>query len=142
MTWQIAQINIARAIAPLDDPQMADFVAQIADLNALAEQSPGFVWRWDDAPPEGTDPRLLLNVGVWASVEALADFTYHGAHRAALARRRRWFAPPDGPHLALWWVEAGCRPGPEEGFRRLAVLAAEGPSPAAFTFACRFDPPS
>jgi Domain of unknown function (DUF3291) len=44
--YQLAQINIARMVAPLTDPVMADFVANLKPINALAEASPGFVWRF------------------------------------------------------------------------------------------------
>lgn len=141
MRWHLAQINMARAVAPLDSPALADFVAQITGINALAEQAPGFVWRWPGEPPPGFDPQMLLNLSVWQSVEALADFTYQTAHGQIFRRRRQWFEVATGPRLALWWVEAGVRPEPEEGFARLAQLEAEGATAAAFTFARRFPPP-
>jgi hypothetical protein len=43
--FHIAQINIGRLLAPIEHPVMADFVAQLPPINALAEESPGFVWR-------------------------------------------------------------------------------------------------
>lgn len=46
--FHLVQINIARMKAPLDDPLMADFVAQIEQVDAVAEASPGFVWRYID----------------------------------------------------------------------------------------------
>jgi hypothetical protein len=141
MRWHLAQINMARAVAPLDSPALADFIAQIAGINALAEQAPGFVWRWPDQPPPGFDPQMLLNLSVWQSIDALADFTYQSAHGQIFRQRRQWFEAATGPRYALWWVEAGVRPEVEEGFARLARLEAEGPTAAAFTFARRFPPP-
>lgn len=141
MSWHLAQINTARAKDALDSPALADFVAQIAGVNALAEQHPGFVWRWQGEPPPGTDPRLLLNVSLWRSVEALAEFTYQTGHGEVFRQRRRWFESARGPRFALWWVEAGVRPGPAESFARLARLEAEGPSAMVFTFARPFPPP-
>src|SRR5438876_11271225 len=41
----LAQLNIGRVRAPLEDPIMQGFVDRLADLNALADASPGFVWR-------------------------------------------------------------------------------------------------
>ena len=41
--YHIAQINIGRILAPIDDPLMAEFVAQLPPINALADSSPGFV---------------------------------------------------------------------------------------------------
>ena len=44
--WHIAQLNIARMLGKnIDDPVMAEFVAQLDNINALAEQSKGFIWR-------------------------------------------------------------------------------------------------
>lgn len=142
MRWHLAQLNQARAVAPLDSPAMADFVAQIGEVNALAEAHPGFVWRWEDDPPPGTDPRLLINVSLWRSVDDLADFAMRGRHGEALKQRRRWFEPGTTAQTVLWWVEAGTRPTLTDGFARLARLQAEGPSPAAFTFARRYPPPA
>ena len=41
--FHLAQINIARMLAPIDDPLMSDFVAQLQTINELAEESPGFI---------------------------------------------------------------------------------------------------
>lgn len=139
--YALAQINVAEARAPLDDPLLADFFARLDAINTLAEQSPGFVWRWTDDPPPTMDPQLLINISVWDSVEALADFTYRSAHAELFKGRKVWFHPPTRPHMALWWVPAGRRPSLREGFRKLGHLRREGPSPAAFTFKQRFDPP-
>lgn len=147
VNMHIAEINIARAIAPLHDPCMADFVAALDGVNAIADASPGFVWRLK--APDGTggayvhavdDPRVLVNLTVWESLEALRAFTYGPAHAALLRDRRRWFRPMPGPSLALWWIEAGAIPTVEEGFARLRRLAAGGPSRDVFTFAAPFPP--
>ena len=44
-TWHLAEANVARLRAPLDDPTMAGLVRALDDVNWLAERSPGFVWR-------------------------------------------------------------------------------------------------
>ncbi len=141
-THALAQINVARALAPLDDPLLADFFARLDAINQLAEQSPGFIWRWTDDPPPTFDPRMLINITLWSSVDALADFTYRSAHAEVFKQRKRWFAPPREAHSVLWWVPADHRPSLAEAFRRLRRLRAEGPSPEAFTFKQRFDPPA
>ena len=146
--YQLAQINIARAVAPLDDPRLADFVAGLDEINALADESPGFVWRLQSESGNATDilvsddPRLIINLSVWESVESLFDFVYRSSHIAVMARRREWFERPSGPHLALWWVPAGYRPGVEEAVARLDHLERHGPAPEAFTFKHRFPAPS
>ena len=137
---ELAQINVARALAPLDSPQLADFVANLDRINALADRAPGFVWRLQDESGNATDikagddPLLIVNLSVWQSKEALADFAYRTAHKRVLARRTEWFEAPKGPYLALWWVPAGHRPDVEEAMAKLALLAERGPSPEAFTF--------
>ena len=44
-TFHLAQFNISRLKAPLDDPSLKEFVDFLDPVNAFAEQSPGFVWR-------------------------------------------------------------------------------------------------
>ena len=43
--FELAQLNIARLLAPIDSEQLVDFVANLDRINALADQSPGFIWR-------------------------------------------------------------------------------------------------
>src|SRR4029453_1961762 len=71
----LAQVNVATLRAPLDGPELAGFVAELEPINALADASPGFVWR---PQTEGGDPppirpshhdRLMVNLSVWASLE-------------------------------------------------------------------------
>ena len=145
--YHIAQINIARMRAPLDDPVMAGFAAQLAPMNQLADESPGFVWRLETDEGDATavrpyeDELIIPNMTVWESIEALHDFVYRRPHRHPLRDRRSWFLPLDGPNFVLWWVEAGHNPTVEEGTSRLEMLAENGPTPEAFTFARPFPPP-
>jgi hypothetical protein len=137
----LAQVNIGRIRAPLDDPQMNGFVDRLADLNALADGSPGFVWRLQTPAGNATyfrpypdDDRLLMNMSVWESVDALKNYVYGSAHAELLRQRREWFEHFVGAYMALWWVPHGHRPGIDEARKRLAHLEAHGPSPFAFTF--------
>ena len=145
--WHLAQANIARAVAPMDDPAMADFMAQLDAINALADRSPGFVWRLQSGSGNATDiavtddPLVILNMSVWESADVLFDYVYRTAHTPVMARRREWFEKPSKPHLVLWWVEAGHRPSVEEALTRLEMLAKRGPTPDAFTFKQRFPAP-
>ncbi len=145
--WHLAQANIARAVAPMDDPAMADFMAQLDTINALADRSPGFVWRLQSGSGNATDiavtddPLVILNMSVWESADALFDYVYRTAHTPVMARRREWFEKPSKPHLVLWWVRAGHRPSVEEALDRLEMLADRGPTPDAFTFKRRFPAP-
>jgi hypothetical protein len=147
--WHLAQCNIARANGPTDAPVMAEFMAALDEINALADRAPGFVWRLQDDNGNLTDLRIfddadmLVNLSVWESVDTLRDYTYRSAHAPYVKRRREWFTKPEGlPVLAMWWIPAGERPTAMEGKRRLEHLAANGPTPIAFTFARRFEPPA
>lgn len=138
--YELAEVNIARMRGGLEDPIMAPLVALLDEVNALADSSPGFVWRFQMENGNATylrpyeDDRILFNLSVWASIEALKNYTYGGAHAKVFARRREWFDRFEGMALALWWVPAGHRPSVEEGKERLAHLVANGPSRFAFTF--------
>lgn len=143
----IAQFNIARAKAPLDSPLLADFMARLDEVNALAEASPGFVWRLKSDSGNATDirayddPRMIVNLSVWRSIEALFDFTYKTSHTEVMNRRHEWFERPASAHLVLWWIAAGAVPSATEAMARLDHLATHGPSAAAFTLKSRFGPP-
>jgi hypothetical protein len=145
--WQLAQVNVARPVEPLDAPALADFVAALAPVNALADESPGFVWRLQTEAGDATgvpwvgDGDLLVNLSVWESVLALADFVYGGEHLAVLRRRREWFVPLDQAVTVLWWVPAKHLPTVAEAADRLDALRRHGPSPYAFTFRTTFPAP-
>jgi heme-degrading monooxygenase HmoA len=119
-------------------------------MNQLADLSPGFVWRYltdsrDPAQREFADPRVLFNMSVWDSIEALHAYTYRTAHSEVYAARRKWFAETKavvgGHALALWWVPSGERPTVADAKARLTAITANGPSESAFTFKQRFAPP-
>jgi hypothetical protein len=145
--WQLAQVNVAILRAPLDSPRLADFVALLEPINALADRSPGFVWRLQTEDGDATairafeDDRIIVNMSVWESLEALGDFTYASGHLGVLRRRRDWFDKMAEAHLALWWVLAGTTPTVAEAGSRLARLRERGPSPEAFTFREPFPAP-
>ena len=147
-TYHLAQLNIARIRAPLDTPIMADFVAQLDEINALADGSPGFVWRLQSDDGNATslrpfdDEYIIVNMSVWLSIEHLHAYVYKSAHTAAMRRRREWFEHFDGAYVALWWVEAGHLPTVGEAKERLMHLEAHGPTADAFTFKQPFAPPA
>ncbi len=145
--WQIAQMNVATALYALEDPRIAEFIERLDEVNALADSSPGFVWRLQTGSGNATDiqatddPRLIINMSVWESVEALFDFAYKSAHRLVLRQRREWFAPPKGAYQVLWWVPAGTQPSVQDGLDRLRFLDEQGSTASAFTFKAKFPPP-
>ena len=142
----LAQVNIARMKGAFEDDVMAGFRARLDEINALADRSPGFVWRLQTDEGNATylrpfdDDRILVNMSVWESVEHLKDYAYRTAHAEVLRQRQEWFERLDRPVVALWWVPAGHRPSMDEARKRLARLEAEGPTPFAFTFRQPFAP--
>lgn len=140
MPHQLAQINIARCRAPLDSPVMRDFVELLDAMNALAEASPGFVWRLKSDSGNATsirayeDPLVLVNISVWTGIEPLQNYAYRSSHAYVFRRRKDWFEELPGSNLALWWIPAGEFPTEHEARRRLERLDAQGPGPDAFTF--------
>jgi hypothetical protein len=114
--YRLAQINIARMLAPLTDPVMADFVANLPPINALADSSPGFVWRFQTEQGDATgvrpydDDRIIINFSVWEDLDSLRNFVYRSAHAGILKRRREWFDRLTDAYVALWWVPAAHRP--------------------------------
>jgi len=137
--YHLAQLNLARLRAPLESPELADFVALLPEINELAERSPGYIWRLQDESGDATALRpfeadVIVNLTVWESVESLHGFTYRSGHLEPMRRRRDWFAPFGGPHQVLWWIPAGTIPTVAEAGDRLALLARRGSSPEAFTF--------
>lgn len=146
-TYHIAQINIARMKASLDDPVMAGFVARLDEINALADGSSGFVWRLQAGEgsvaaylrPYG-DERIIVNMSVWETIDALKAYVYRGEHAEVLRQRREWFEKFSGAYAALWWAPTGHVPGIDEAKKRLAHLEAHGPSQFAFTFRAIFEP--
>ena len=134
----LAQVNLARLIAPLDDPRLADFVAQLDPVNRLAEQSPGFVWRLQSESGNATDvawgddPSILVNMSVWESVESLRAYVYASQHLEVFRDRRKWFTKLEDPHYCMWWVPAGHRPTIAEAKQRLELYRRVGPTQDAF----------
>ena len=146
-THDLAQLNVGRMVAPQDSPLVAPFVDALDEINALAEASPGFVWRFQTEDgnamaerPFPDDDEMLVNFSTWESTEALADYVYRSQHVEFLRRRREWFVPLKEVVTVLWWVPAGHRPTSAEAVERLEHLRRHGPTAYAFTFRHRFGP--
>ncbi|MDB5468485.1 MAG: hypothetical protein JWR84_45 [Caulobacter sp.] len=145
--FHLAQINVGRLLAPVDHPRIADFVANLDRINALADGLPGFVWRLKgegdnatDLRPVEDDPMLAINMSTWEGLDDLAAFVYRSGHREIMRRRAEWFAPME-VFMTLWWVPAGHRPTPAEGLARLAAFGRLGPTAEAFSFRYPFPAP-
>jgi len=136
--FMLAEINIARLLHPLDHPQIADFVADLKPVNALADQSAGFIWRLQSSSGDATDiaysddPFIILNMSVWTTPEALRDFVYRSGHVEVFRKRASWFEKSPHAPYCLWWVSAGHVPSVAEGQNRLEHYWQHGPTSEAF----------
>lgn len=139
--YHLAQINIARAKAPLDSPVMKGFVDRLDEINSLAESSSGFIWRLQTDEGDATaiqafdDPKVIVNMSVWESINQLKAFVYKSIHTELLQQKNEWFDKSRTPHQVLWWIPAGHIPTVEEGKTKLELLVKNGSTEQAFTFA-------
>jgi hypothetical protein len=145
-SYHLAQLNVAELKAPLDSPELKDFVDNLDRVNALAEAAPGFAWRLKGDGNDATSLRplgdnVIVNMSVWRDVESLKDFVYRSAHVEIMKRRREWFTRMADAYMVLWWVPAGHEPTVAEAVARLQRLREKGVSPEAFTFAKAFAAP-
>lgn len=137
--FELAQLNIAIMKEPLESPSMADFVASLDRINALAEAAPGFVWRLQTEQGDATAMRpmgedTLVNMSVWRDIESLNRYVYVTAHVDIMRRRKEWFERMRDASVVLWWVRQGHRPTVPEAIAKLELLRTQGPTAEAFTF--------
>lgn len=137
---QLAQLNIAEAVAPLDDPKLKEFVDNLERINALAESSEGFIWRLKDESGDATQfviegmANAIVNMSVWQDASSLKKFIYESDHLEFLQRKKEWFHKMKTAHFVMWWVEDGHTPDLTEAKTRLEYLQQHGESDNAFTF--------
>ena len=144
--YQLAQLNIAALKAPLDSPELKDFVDNLDRINALAEASPGFVWRLKGDGNDATSLRplgenIIVNMSVWRDVDSLRNYVYQSAHIEILRRKREWFTRMAEAPFALWWIPQGHEPTISEAVARLEHLRQHGATAEAFTFGEAFSAP-
>lgn len=145
-SYQLAQLNVAKLLAPLDSPQLADFVNNLDRINGLAEASDGFVWRLKDEDDNATalrpfDDDMIVNMSVWRDLDALKTFVFAPDHVAIMRRKREWFHRLAEAYMVLWWVPAGHQPTTDEARAKLEHIQANGPTAAAFNFRSNFPMP-
>ena len=143
----LAQLNIAILKEPLDSPALADFVANLDRINALAENSPGYVWRLKSDDNNAVSFRLMgedsiVNMSVWQDIESLSQYVYKSAHVDIMRRRWEWFERMAEAFMVLWWIPEGHQPSIDEALHQLNHLRAHGPTAVAFTFRNSFPPPN
>lgn len=152
MSYDLAQVNIARLAAALDSAELADFMVGLDPVNAMADDAPGFRWRLqtDDGnatgvsgfeAEQGDGVGVIINLSTWLDADSLGGFVYGPLHAAFMRRRREWFLPMRAAYTACWWVPAGHRPDVAEAEDRLGLLRRDGPTPRAFTLRRHFPPP-
>lgn len=144
--FELAQLNIAHMVAPIDSPLLSDFVANLGRINSLAERSPGYVWRLQTEAGNATAVRpfgenYLVNLSVWKDIESLYTYVYKSGHVEIMRRRREWFERTLEAYTVLWWIPSGHRPTTTEAKAKLERLQAMGPTPDAFTFKKPFPSP-
>ena len=135
----LAQVNVATLRFPLDGPELAGFVAQLEPINALADGTPGFVWRLQTEDGDATsirpfgDERIMVNLSLWESLEALRGFVYASRHLDVMRHRREWFDKMADPILALWWCRPALHPDgrPGQGAPGAAGRPVRPPAPSA-----------
>jgi hypothetical protein len=148
MAFHVAQVNVARMREPLGRPSMQAFVDGLEPINALADASPGFVWRLQTDDGDATSLRVfdddmtIVNMSVWDSVGALRGFVFRSEHAGYLRRRFEWFEKLAEASTALWWIPAGATPTIEDAKAKLESLRAHGSTSEAFTLRDVFQPPT
>lgn len=147
--YQLAELNIAEAFFPMDDPRMHGFTSRIGAVNALADRAKGFVWRLvdDDDDSQGAinlrpfeNPNMLVNMSVWDDVQSLYEFVYTTVHAKVMSGKPAWFSHLKSHNTVMWWVKSGHIPTLEEAKAKLEYLNQNGPSKQAFTFKDCYSP--
>lgn len=146
--YHLAQLNIAKLKAPLEDPSIEGFVSKLDEINALADSSQGFIWRLQEEDGSAVnisvfdDEYLIVNMSVWESIEDLKNFVYKSGHVKVYLQKDSWFHKMTDHHMVLWWIEKGEIPDIFDAKNRLKHLQENGPSSFAFTFKNVFNPDS
>lgn len=139
----VAQFNVVRFKFPPGHVALRTFEENVARINAIAEASPGFVWRYVEAGTRDVefvqfvDGSFLGALSVWESIEALKAFVYGKAHLEMMRRKAEWMSNMAERSYVLWHVERGIQPRPEEGWKRLVHFRENSDSAMSFSFGPR-----
>ncbi|MEX0284819.1 MAG: DUF3291 domain-containing protein [Paracoccaceae bacterium] len=140
----LAELNIGRLLAPVDDPRVAEFMEALDRINGLGKRMPGFVWMMEGSGEPGTgntennigdDPQLVANLTVWEDVQSLETFVFNTVHKQFYDRRAEWFEVLGQQHFVMWWVPEGHQPTLDEALNRLQYKRDHGASDHAFGWA-------
>ena len=135
----LVQLNIAKMKFSIESTEMSDFVDNLETINALADSSPGFVWRLqtEDGDATGIDffgSDVLVNMSIWQDAESLHNFVYKTAHSKIMSRRKEWFHRVEEAYTVLWWAPEAKIPSLDEANSKLELLKSRGPTAVAFSF--------
>ncbi len=81
----------------MDSETMKGFVDRLDEINNLADNSPGFIWRLQTEEGDATsikafdDPSLIVNMSVWENIETLKKFVYKSLHVELIRDRDAWY---------------------------------------------------
>jgi len=144
-TFHLAQLNIAAAKADPTSNLMRGFYERIDEINKLAENTSGFVWRYEDTEANAAqhifnNSSLIINMSVWKDLDTLRYFVYQTSHKELIKGRQDWFHKMTETHQVLWWIKAGHTPHLKEAKQKLDLIREHGPTSDAFTFARPFEP--
>lgn len=135
---RLAELNVGYAAHALDDPRMADFIDNLDRVNALAERSPGFVWRMKSDSGNATDidvpgdPNMISNLSVWEDIKSLGNYVFNTVHARFYERKSEFFANMTSHHFVMWHVADDHIPDLSEAMQRLTYLNENGSSEHAF----------
>ena len=141
--FHLAQVNIAKRLAPMDDPIMQDFINNVDRMNAIADSYEGFVWRLQDEDKDlgaeiFQDNSLVINMSVWKNLESLFNYTYNSGHIEVFKRKKEWFSKMKMAHMAFWYLPEGYEPTFQDAKDRLDYFNTHGDTPYAFSFKSKF----
>jgi len=134
----LAEFNISKLLAPLESPQLRDFVANVDHVNSSAEHNDGLIGRSKDDtrdPVTVISPRPNDNIytlRVWQSPEQLEHSGWNIVCRKINQRRQKWFRHVKSHCLVKWWVDEGSWPTVAEAKSRLGQFDANGNYDHAF----------
>jgi Domain of unknown function (DUF3291) len=135
----LAELNIGKFRYPTSDPRMREFMEALDRVNAIAERTPGFVWRLKGDNNNATEFRvgddMAVNLSVWETPEALENYVFKTVHVQFYKKREAWFELMEKPHMVFWQVPDGHLPTLDEAYARLEHYEKNGASDFAFGWA-------
>ena len=143
----LAQFNIIKLKAELDSPIIKEFRDFLAPVNALAEESSGFIWRLKDEGGDNAtdietpyeDKLIFVNMSVWKDYEYLKEYTYKTVHSYFLKNRKKWSDELAGHQAVMWYVAKDHIPTITEAKEKLDLLNQNGSGPNAFSMTDIYD---